>query len=193
MADENPQATGPAVQKNADLDAGHVPMSEEFDRAKWTMPPMGVVAIVLAVIAIIVGLVSYGMRPTAAATGSIDEAFAVALPGDNVLATMKVTLNNVGGKPLWIKNVKAKLATDKGEFEDDAANAVDFERYFLGFPDLRNHSISPLKVETKMSPGEQARGSIIVAFPVTVDQFNNRKSLTVTVVPYDQKAIVIQK
>jgi hypothetical protein len=51
----------------------------------------------------------------------------------------------------------------------------------------------PLKVETRVPAGLQAQGSIIVAFPITVDEFNNRKSLTVTIEPYDQKPLVIKK
>ncbi len=174
-------------------DAGHVPMTEEFDRAKWTLPPFGVVAITLLVIAVVIGIISYGLRPKPGGTGSIDDAFAVAVPDSTVLATLKVSVRNLGVKPLWIKDLKAKLTTDKGEFEDTAANAIDVDRYFSGFPDLRDHSIAPLKVETKLDPGEQTQGSIIVSFPVTVEEFNNRKALLVTVSPYDQAPILIQK
>jgi hypothetical protein len=192
MANENSQLTRPTPPPEP-VDAGHVPMTEEFDRAKWTLPPFGVVATVLVALAVVIGLISYGLRPKPGGTGSVDNAFAVALPGDNVLATIEVSLRNTGPKPLWVKDVKAKLSTDKGEFEDSAANAVDFDRYFAGYPDLREHSIEPLKVETRLSPGEQTHGSVIVSFPVTVDQFNARKSLTITVEPYDQAPIIIQK
>lgn len=192
MPEKKPQIARPAPQAEPP-DAGHVPMTEEFDRAKWTLPPFGVVAITLLAIAVVIGVISYGLRPKPGGTGSIDDAFAVAVPGDNVLATLKLSVQNLGGKPLWIKELKAKVTTDKGEFEDTAANAVDFDRYFTGFPDLRDHSIAPFKVETKIGPGEQARGSIIVTFPVTVDEFNHRKALLVTVEPYDQAPIAIKK
>lgn len=193
MADPRLQPAPQSQPQPEETDAGHVPLTEEFDKAKWTMPPIGVVVIALAVIAVIVGLISYGMRPKPGATGSIDEAYAVALPGDNVLATVKVTLRNTGGKPLFIRNIKAQINTDKGEFKDEAANAVDFDRYFRGYPDLRDHSILPLKVETRLSPGEQIRGSVIVSFPITVDTFNNRKSLSVVIEPYDMAPVAIQK
>ncbi len=192
MAENKPQIVRPTPEPEPP-DAGHMPMTEEFDRAKWTLPPFGVVAITLLAIAVIIGVISYGLRPKPGGIGSIDDAFAVAVPGESVLATLKLSLQNSGGKPLWIKDLKAQVTTEKGEFEDVAANAVDFERYFSGFPDLRDHSIAPLKVETKIGPGEQARGSIIVSFPVTVDQFNHRKALVVTVEPYDQAPIVIKK
>jgi hypothetical protein len=196
MSEERPQplqrAAAPEPNRQ-EPDAGHIPITEEFDRAKWTLPPMGVVGMVLLVIAVIVGIVSYAARPKPGATGSIDEAYAVAIPGDSVLATIKVTLQNTGGKPLWIRNIKARLQTEQGEYKDDAANAVDFDRYFQGYPDLRDHSMRPLRVETKINPGAQERGSVIVSFPVTLDNFAKRKSLSIIIEPYDQAAITISK
>jgi len=153
-----------------------------------------VAGIVLVGIAIVVGIVAYLMRPQAKATGALESAYAVALPGDNVLVTIKVHFQNVGGKPLWIRNLKGKLATSDGkEYQDDAASAVDFERYFQGYPDLRDSSLQPLKVETMLRPGEQIRGSVILGFPVTLDTYNSRKALSVTIEPYDQAAITLTK
>jgi hypothetical protein len=174
-------------------DAGHVPMTEEFDKPQWTMPPLGVVGIALAAIAIIIAIVTFATAPKPGATGQITSAYAVAMPGDSVLATLTVTLQNTGDKPLWIKNLKARLKLDQGEYTDEAANAVDFDRYFQGYPDLRDHSIQPLKVETKIMPGAQERGSLIVSFPVSLDNFNRRKSLSVIIEPYDQRPITITK
>jgi hypothetical protein len=198
MADVRPQTPHayavPAENKPEPApDAGHIPLTEEMDKAKWTLPPLRVVGIVLLVIAVIVGIFAYANRPKPGGAGSIDDAYAVALPGDSVLATIKVTLQNTGGKPLWIRSIKGQLNTDQGEFKDDAANAVDFERYFQGFPDLRDHSIRPLIVETRIEPGAQERGSIIVSFPVRLDAFEHRKSLSVIIEPYDQRSFTITR
>jgi len=153
-----------------------------------------VAGIVLVAIAIVVGAVAYLMRPQPKAVGALESAYAVALPGDNVLVTIKVRFQNIGGKPLWIRNLKGKLVTADGkEYQDEAASAVDFERYFQGYPDLRDNSIQPLKVETMLRPGEQTRGSVILGFPVTIDTYNSRKSLAVTIEPYDQAAVTLSK
>ena len=139
----------------------------------------------LAIIAILIAVISFITRPKPKASGTIEEAYAVALPGDNVLATVRVSYNNIGGKPLWIREIRAQLTTADGkQYTDVAANAVDFDRYFRGYPDLRDHSIQPLKVEAKVVPGEQLRGSAIVSFPVTLDAFNHRKALSILVYPY---------
>jgi hypothetical protein len=162
-----------------------------------------VVGVVLFIIAIGVAVISFATRPKPAASGTMDDAFAVALQGDNVLTTIRVTFHNIGGKPLWIRDLKAQLTTADGkQYSDVAASPDDFDRYFRYYPDLRDRTIQPLKVETKVDPGEQVRGSMIVSFPVTLDSFNSRKSLSVMIYPYDtfvapaggdQPAVVITK
>jgi hypothetical protein len=90
--------------------------------------------------------------------------------------------------------VKATVKTDDShEFSDDAAAPVDFERYFQAFPALKARAIAPLTVETKIPPGTDAQGTIMVSFPMTLDAFNKRKSLTVTVQPYDQRELEIEQ
>jgi hypothetical protein len=166
---------------------------DEIDSAKWSMPPWGVVGVVLLVIFVIIGIVSYLMRPLPKATGTIDAVYAVALPENNVMVTMKININNVGGKTLYIRNIKLKLATPQGEFSDEAASAVDFPRYFQAFPDLREHTMTAIKVEDTIPPGNQLRGSVIGSFPVSLDQFNTRKSISVTIEPYDQAPFTVTK
>lgn len=164
-----------------------VHIAEELDNLDKDsrMHTLMVVGAVLLVIAAVLAALSYMTRPKPKASGTLDEAYAVALQGDNVLVTVKVNFENIGGKPLWIKDIKAQFTgADGREYTDTAANALDFDRYFRGFPDLRDHSIQPLKVETKVAPGEQVRGSVIFSLPVTLDAFNNRKSLAVIVTPY---------
>jgi hypothetical protein len=70
---------------------------------------------------------------------------------------------------------------------------VDFSRYLQAFPDLQMYATEPLKVETKIPPGGEAQGSVLVAFPITKEQWYARKGLNVTILPYDQKAIVLHE
>ncbi|HYG99530.1 MAG TPA: hypothetical protein VD837_10400 [Terriglobales bacterium] len=171
----------------------HLLVPEEIDSSKWEMPPWGIVGAVLLVILIAIGVVSYLMRPQPKATGSIDEIFAVAMAENQVMTTVKINLENVGGKPLWIRNVQGKVVTEQGEFTDVAANAVDFPRYFAAYPDLREHTMTPIKAEDRIAPREMLRGSLIFTFPVSYDQFNNRKSMSVIIAPYDQNPVTLTK
>jgi hypothetical protein len=197
MPEEQKQPEKPAAEKKKPAapppDAGHVPMGEEFDRAKWTLPPWQPVAIALAIVAVVVLIVVWQLSLKPLAVGSIDDVTAVQLPGDNVLVAVQVTVTNPGRKALWIHNLKGRLKTAKGEFSDDAASPVDFERYFQGFPDLGQHAIEPLKVETKIAPGATERGMIIVSFPVNKETFDKRQAISVIIEPYDQRAVVITK
>jgi len=99
---------------------------------------------------------------------------------------INVTVHNSGEKSLWIHDIKGKIVTDSGERSDEAASGVDFDRYFQAFPALKEHALAPLPPETKIPPGGQAQGTIVVTFPVTQEEFDKRKSLSVVIQPYDQ-------
>ena len=176
------------------FDAGHVPISEEFDSAKRTLPPVAPLAVALLVVLVFIIGVAYLFRSKPVAQGQIDQAFAMQQENNAYsMVMMQVTLHNIGDRALYIKEIKASIVTDQGESTDDAASAVDYGRYLQAFPDLQMYASDPLKVETKIAPGGQAKGSVLVAFPITKEQFYARKDLSVTVVPYDQKSIVLHE
>ena len=177
-----------------DFDAGHVPITEEFDSVKRSLPPVATLVAALVVVVVFIVGVAYIFRSQPVAQGQIDRAFAMQQedkPYSMVL--MQVTVRNVGSKPLFIKAIKAEIVTDQGASVDDAAAAVDYARYLQAFPDLQMYATDPLKVETKIVPGGEAQGSVLVAFPITKDQFYARKDLNVTILPYDQKAIELHE
>jgi hypothetical protein len=167
-------------------------IEEEFGTAKRNLPPAKIVAIVLGVAAVILGIFAFVTRAKPQGNGSLDNIAAVEIPDQHaVMVAINVTLNNSGKKSLWIHDIKAKLTTDVGEFPDEAASAVDFERYFQAFPALKEHAIAAIPPETKIPPGGQAQGTIVVSFPVTKADFDKRKSLSVAIQPYDQPLPVV--
>jgi hypothetical protein len=101
-------------------------------------------------------------------------------------------LKNVSDKPLYIKSIKAGIKTEQGEQSDDAASAVDYDRYLQACPDLNGHG-RPLQVETKIPPGGEQSGTVMVTFPIGLPQFDSRRDLTVSIEPYDQKPIVLHE
>ena len=175
-------------------DAGHVPIMEEFDSAKRSLPPAVPVVIALVVVGIVVGVIAFVERSKPVAQGGIDAVYA-SQPADmtNTMVVLNVTLRNVGDKALYIKSITANLKTDQGDQSDDTASASDYDRYFSAYPDLREHATQPLTVETKIMPGAEQKGTVLVAFPVTELQFSDRKDLNVTIVPYDQSPIVLRE
>jgi hypothetical protein len=170
-------------------------IGEEFGTARRNLPPAGIVPICLAAVAVIVGIFAFKERPKPQGAGSIDFVAAAEVPGQNmILAAITLTLRNTADKPLWIHTLKAQLTTaDDKTFNDEAASAVDLDRYFQAFPALKESSEPPLSPETKLLAGAEQRGTIIVSFKVTKETFDQRKSLIVTIQPYDQVLPVVLK
>ena len=188
-----PASPAPPVSEPAPSGGMKFDIGEEFGTAKRNLPPAKIVLIGIAVV-LVVGGIMVLTQSLPSSAGSIDDVVGVEVPNQNiVLSAINVTLRNGGKKAMWIHSMKATLNTDSGEFSDDAASPVDFERYYQAFPALKQHAIEPLKVETKIQPGGQVKGTIMVSFPATQDAFDKRKSLSVTIQPYDQRAVVITK
>jgi hypothetical protein len=201
MAEQKPDQTpDPAVTppQQAPAETASVPITEfdigdEFGTAKRTLPPAGIVLICIAAVAVIVGIFAFWERPKPQGAGSIDFVSAVEVPGQNMtLAAITLTLHSTTTKPLWVKSLKAQITTADGStLDDDAASAVDMDRYFQAFPALKESAEPPLPPETKLLAGTQQKGTIIVGFKVTREAFDQRKGLTVTIQPYDQVLPVV--
>ena len=84
-------------------------------------------------------------------------------------------------------------SADGHTYEDEAASAVDLDRYFQAFPALKESSEPPLPPETKLLPGATQRGTIMFSFPVTKEALDQRKGLEVSIQPYDQPLPVVLK
>ena|SRR5579862_5710031 len=167
-------------------------IGEEFGTAKRNLPPAKVVLIALGVIAVVFAIYALTHRTKPLGTGGIDDFTSVAVPEQNLmLVAINVTLTNTGEKTLYIHTLKGILKTDGGEFEDEPVSQVDYKRYFQAFPALGVHAQNALLPETKILPGESAQGTVLVSFPVTQDVFDKRKSLSVSIQPYDQVMPVV--
>src|SRR5438309_1690065 len=175
-----PVAPPPDANQQTDFDIG-----EEYGTARKNLPPAGIVAICLAVVVVIVAVYALTHRAHALSSGSIDDVQSVAVPGqDMVMAAINVSIQNNSPKPSWIHTIQASLDTGTGKFTDDASPAVDVQRYFEAFPDLKQRALNILTTETRLDPGRKVAGTIVVSFPVTAEAFAARKSLSVTIAPY---------
>ena len=121
-------------------------IGEEFGTAKKNLPPIKIVLIGVAVIAVVALIASLTQRPHSATTGSIDDVISVEIPDQNsIMVAINVSFQNNGEKPYWIHTIKADLDTATGSFTDDAASPSDFDRYFQAFPTLKQHALAPLE------------------------------------------------
>jgi hypothetical protein len=182
-----PPPVPPADQTDFDI-------AEEYGTARKSLPPAGIVAICLGIVAIIVAAYALTHRATAKSSGSIDNVVAVPMPGqDMVMVAVNISLQNNEQKPAWIHRIQATADVGGTKHTDDAAPATDVKRYFQVFPALNEHASMLLTSETRVDPGSKVAGTIVVTFPVTADAFAARKSLTITVTPYDELPVVMTK
>jgi hypothetical protein len=90
-----------------------------------------------------------------------------------------------------VREILGTLKTTSGDFSADAVSAVDFDRYFQAFPVLKEGAQPALIPETKMQPGASVTRTAIVVFPVTLDAFSKRQSVSVSVQPYDETVPIV--
>ena len=106
------------------------------------------------------------------------------------MAALTFTVKNSSDKILYVHDIQAKLQAAGTESTSEAVSAVDFARYFQGFPTLKDGAQPALVPETKLQPGEEVKRTILVAFPVSLQVFNQRQSVSVVIHPYDQQVPV---
>ncbi len=196
MPEDIPSKSSPAPEPNPEPDSTPsielrpgpgINIAEEFGTAKRNLPPAKIVAIVLGIAAVLIAIFAFVERAKPQGGGTVDNIAVAEIPDQHaVMVAVNVTVHNSGEKTLWIHDLKAKIVTDGGEFTDEAASAVDFDRYFQAFPVLKEHALSAIPPETKIPPGGQTQGTIVVSFPVTQNVFDKRKSFSVVIQPYDQ-------
>ena len=171
-----------------------IDIGEEYGTARKNHPPAGIVAICVAVVVAIAAIYALTHRAHPLSSGSIDDVVAVEMPGQNmVMVAVNVSLHNNEQKPTWIKAIQVTADVGGSKYTDDAAPAVDAKSYFESLPDLKQHALQVLTPETRINPGDKLAGTIVVSFPVTAEGFAARKSLSVTITPYDEVPVILTK
>ncbi len=196
MPDDAPQSVPPAtVSESTSTPPTEPPapapipfsIGEEFGTANKNLPPLKIVGIVVAVIAVVAAVFAFVQRPRQKSTGAIENVVSAEVPTQNLLMVgIEISIHNQGSKPFLPRDIKADLETDGGTFSDQAASNMDFPRYVQAFPVLAGDGSGPLQFEKALQPGDQTKGMVIVTFPVTADVFAKRKLLRVTITGPDQ-------
>jgi hypothetical protein len=187
-------------------------MTEELDSARWNLPPILPVAIAAAVLAIVIGGYLLGSKKAPTSSGSVNKVIALPVhteskgsiaPGmsgtldqdveknDQVLVTIGLDVKNAIQKPMYVKNLEAKLVTDKGEYTDAAAPASDFERIVQAYPELAVPGAKPFQSESSIPAGQEQNGLMVVSFRVPREEWDKRKSLEATINFYDHAPLVM--
>jgi hypothetical protein len=178
-----PEVTAPqAAQRGPTIN-----IADEFGTAKRNLPPAKLLLMAMGGVLVLLAVVAFIQRAKPQAAGSLDNVAAAEIPGQNaVLVALTFTLRNSGEKSLWVHGIQGKLVTSSGEQTSDAVSAVDFDRYYQAFPGLKANTQPALAPEDKLQPGQEVKRTVIVSFPVTLESFNQRRSVSVVIQPYDQ-------
>jgi len=167
-------------------------IGEEYGTAKKNLPPARILLITGAAVLIVVFAVSFVKRAKPQASGTLDNVAAVQIPGqDSTMVALTFTIHNTSDKMLYVRTLQASVKAQSGDSVVDAVSAVDFDRYFQAFPTLKTGSQPALTPETKIQPGETVARTIIVAFPITLEAFNQRQALAAVIWPYDQTVPIV--
>jgi hypothetical protein len=180
-------STQPPAQRGPTIHIG-----DEFGTAKRNLPPAKILLIALAGVLLIAGIAAFLQRAKPQAAGSLDNVTAVEIPNQSAtLVALTFTLRSSADKSLWVHSIQGKLTMPAGDQTSDVVSAVDFDRYYQAFPALKANAQPALSPEDKLQPGQELKRTVIVSFPVTLDAFNQRKSITVIIQPYDQPVPIV--
>jgi hypothetical protein len=187
MTEETPPTPPPPPAATPRQPRTDFHIGEEFGTAKKNLPPVKIIGIGIALIAVAWAFAALVQRPRPSATGTINEVVAVEIPNRHaVIVAINLAFQNIGTKPFFIQTIKAEVQTTDNTFSSDAASTVDLDRYYQAFPPLKQYAGPPLQRESKIDVGGQTKGTILVSFPVTPEVFATRKLLRVTIQPYGQ-------
>jgi len=163
-------------------------IGDEFGTAKRNLPPARIVLLAIGAVLVVVLIASVVKRAQPQGSGSIDSVVPADIPGQSsTIVALTFTLKNTGKKILYVHDIHATLHTADAESNSEAVSAVDFGRYFQAFPALKNGALQPLVPEAKLQPGEEVKRTVIVAFPVDLQGFYRRQSVSLVIQPYDQQ------
>ena len=100
---------------------------------------------------------------------------------DQVLVFANIRVRNQSDQPIVLKDMLTNATFDDGVHSSYAAGAVDFDRIFIAYPNLKGLHGKPLIRETSVQPGQVLDGMMISSFHVTQQQWAARKDLNFTI------------
>jgi hypothetical protein len=186
----NPPNATPNPTPQGMPNAGHTPITEEMDSAKWTLPPIVPLLVAGALVAVLVAVGVLSNRTKPSASLAITKVASAAQEG-NTMVAIQIKLDNQIEGPLWIKGIRAEVETADGKkYEDTAAPGTDGPRYMQAFPALEEAKADWLKEELKIPSKTSFNGVAIFSYPVAKTAFDARKQVTLRIQLYDRATLV---
>jgi hypothetical protein len=100
---------------------------------------------------------------------------------DQVMVFTQVKLENHTTHPLYLVNVLTNATLSDGIHSSYAANAADYERIFVAYPNIPvPHSTALSPLDTTINPGQTVEGTFVSAFKMAKQDWDARKKLDYT-------------
>ena len=106
-----------------------------------------------------------------------------------VLATVRI--DDQLRLPLFLKDITATLTTPDGDLTTSAIEKNDLDSIYTTFPQLKPVATAPLLRDTAVQPKDHAEGMVLLHFPITQQQWDQRTSATITITTYSQGDLTV--
>jgi hypothetical protein len=110
---------------------------------------------------------------------------------DEIIVVADVRLHNQSQGPVFLADMAALLKLPTEEDRSLAATASDFNRVFVAYPELAPMKQQPLLRDITIPAGATAEGQLIFNYPITKEQWDQRRSLELTLSFTHQKDLVL--
>jgi hypothetical protein len=100
---------------------------------------------------------------------------------DQVLVFANLHLRNQSDQPIILRDLLTNATFDDGIHSSYAATALDYNRIFIAYPDMKSLHGTPLLRDTVIPAGQSLDGMLISSFHVSKEQWAARKDLNFTI------------
>ena len=162
----------------------HDASSEGEDLAKGSSYPLWTTLAAFVLVSVGITLFLLANRKPPVATGEVTQVWAHGVhtlntpvdangeqsPGqafDQVLVLAQVHLRNQSDQPIVLQNMLTNATFDDGPHSSYVASASDYQRIFIGYPELAKLRSTTLVRDTVIQPGQTLEGMIISSFHIS--------------------------
>jgi hypothetical protein len=111
---------------------------------------------------------------------------------DEEIVIANVHIKSQTQMPLFLNDMWADVTLADGTVQrSSGATSSDFHNVFVAYPDLASKQTTPILRDTTMTPGQQLDGQIIFHYPISAQQWDQRKGFRVYVQFLHQKDLVL--
>jgi hypothetical protein len=111
---------------------------------------------------------------------------------DEEIVIANIHIKSQTQMPLFLHDMWADVTLADGSTQrSTGASTNDFHNVFIAYPDLASKQTTPILRDTTMTPGQQLDGQIIFHYPISGQQWDQRKDFKVYVQFLHQKDLVL--